>query len=174
MFSARRSPKTLATTLCGGVLAFALSSAVTGADARAQISGTIGGDLTIPVDELEDGLTDGTSNTVMFAELVHFDGASRVEISAEVTTVDAAGDTQTTGIIAVLIGLFAPRQSGFMDYTDDACMLADGGPPDRAGLRACSAVGRAFRALVQARRVAVSPDALMLQTPRGIAIWNPR
>jgi hypothetical protein len=190
MFAVRRSPKTLVTTLCAGVLAFVL----TGADAHAQISGTIGGDLVdgqlmepdgigwpassavtiLPAEEVEDALTDGTSNTVIFAELVQFEGASRVEIAADVTTADAAGGVQTTHIIAVLIGLFAPRAPGFMDYTDDSCMLAAGGPPDRAGLRACSVVGRAFRALVQARRTAISPDALMLQTPRGLALWTPR
>ena len=105
---------------------------------------------------------------------VVLEGPRRVRIAADVTTTDPAGGTRTERIIAVLIGLFAPRAPGFMDYTDDACMLADGGAPGDAELRACAFVSHTFRAFVQGRRLAVSPRAVMAQTPAGIAIWEPR
>ena len=48
-----------------------------------------------------------------------------------------------------------------------------GGRPD-AEWRSCSLVARRFSAFLDARRFAVSPAAVMAQTARGIAIWDPR
>jgi hypothetical protein len=144
----------------------------------------------VTTDEIANDWTDGTSNTVMLnvkytlflpdgtPELavhdVTLDGRRRVRIAADVTMTDLAGGTRTERIIAVLIGLFAPQARGFVDYTDDGCGLADGGAPANAERQVCAAISRAFRAVMQKRRLAVSPRAVMAQTPDGIAIWEPR
>ena len=85
MFVSSRIVKTLATVFIGA--AFVLCTGIVGGEARAQISGTIGGDLvdpqliedegiffeaggpmTVPTDENADPVaaaTDGTSNTIL-------------------------------------------------------------------------------------------------------------
>jgi len=164
--------------------------------AHAQISGTTGGNVVdgqslieddgiwfplpggatlVSAEEIASALVDGSSNTIMFG-VVRFEGAARAVISAQVTVAGADRRPETTRIIAVLIGLFAPRAPGVidMDYIDDGCALDGGGAPGAAERRACALVGRAFRAVVQARREAVSPLAIMRQSPGGLAIWDPR
>jgi hypothetical protein len=84
--------------------------------------------------------------------------------------VTTAGGTRR--IIAVLIALLVPQAPGFTDYADEACAIAGGGTPGQVEQAACAAVSRAFRAYVQDRRLAVSPRAVMTQTPDGIAIWE--
>jgi hypothetical protein len=172
MLAQRRSSKLLTATLFGGLVAFALSTGFAEGRAQAQISGSIGGDL-VGDDELATALSYTLTNTMISGYLVQLEGPDRAAVSADVTTTDADGDTHTTRIIAVLIALFAPRAPGFMDYTDDAC-LADDAAPSPAQSHACAQLGRAFRTVVQARRVAVSPRALLAQSPRGLAIWDPR
>jgi len=196
MFASSRIVKALAATVMGAALALA------GAEAQAQISGSIGGDLVdvqlieeegiyfevpngavlVPTGDLADALTDGTSNTIFVSDVimvsghaVALDGPRRVRISADVTTADAAGAPRTTRISATLIGLLAPGAAGLADYADDdACRLSDGGTPGDAELRACALLSLRFTAFIDQRRLAVSPAAVMAQTARGIAIWDPR
>ena len=92
----------------------------------------------------------------------------RVVISAELP----AGPGRTSQIIAVLIGLVAPGAAGFMDYTDDACVISDGKLTDGELMAACADLRSAFRAYVGAWRRAISPDALMAQDTCGITIRN--
>ena len=198
MLGSYRFVKTIATSLCAALAAYAVATGLAEKDAHAQISGTIGGDaagrqlledegiffeappsgtVLVTAEEIANAWMDGTSNTIMVGYTIHsvaLEGARRVRIAADVTIADPASGTRRERIIAVLIGLFAPQAPGFMDYTDDACTLAEGGAPRDAELRACAFVSQTFRAFMQERRLAVSPRAVMAQTTDGIAIWEPR
>ena len=92
----------------------------------------------------------------------------RVVISAQLPT----GPGRTSGIIAVLIAAVAPGAAGFMDYTDDACLIRDGKLTPAELVAACADLRSAFRAYVGAWRRAVSPDAAMAQDTCGITIRN--
>ena len=94
--------------------------------------------------------------------------------AALLATTDAGGGPHTTRIIAILVGLFAPHASGLSDYALDACRLSDGGAATDADWRSCALIARRFSAFLAERRLAVSPAAVMVQTARGIAIWDPR
>jgi len=146
------------------------------------------GSVVVTTDQIADAWADGTKTVMlsqkytMFLEndrafAVHsvtLDGARRVRIAADVIMADTAGGARTERIIAVLIGLFAPEARGFVDYTDDACGLADGNAPASAERQACATISRTFRAFMNQRRLEVLPRAVMAQTPDGIAIWEPR
>jgi hypothetical protein len=195
MFVSSRIAKTLAATFIGAALVLCAGIAL------AQISGTIGGDLVaprliedegfffavprgavvVPRDEIAAALNDGTSNVVIIAEEIVItsltgapEGPRPVRVTADVTTTDAAGIPRPTRIIAILIGLFAPRAPGLTDYALDACHASDGGAATDAEWRSCTLVARRFSAFLEARRRAVSPAAVMAPTARGIAIWDPR
>jgi hypothetical protein len=190
MFVSSRIAKTLAATFIGA--AVILCTGAAGGVAQAQISGSTGGNLVdaelieeegiffevpsnpviVSSDEIADAVDDGTSNTIMYA--LALDGLRGARITADVTTTDAAGGPHTTRIIAILIGLFAPRAPGLSDYALDACRLSDGGAATDAEWRSCALITRRFSAFMAGRRLAVSPAAVMAQTARGIAIWDPR
>jgi len=187
MIVSSRTAKILTATFIG-----AAAVVCTGAVAHAQISGTTGGNLVEPqlleeegiffevprnpvivaTDEIADAIDDGTSNTIMDA--LALEGPRRARITADVTTTDATGAPHTTRIIAILIGLFAPRAPGISDYALDSCRLSDGGAATDAEWRGCAAIARRFIAFMETRRFALSPAAVMAQTAHGIAIWDPR
>ena len=187
MFVSSRITKLLTATFIAAAVVLC-----TGAVAQAQISGSIGGDLVdaeliegegiffevprnpliVSSDEIADAVGDGTSNTIMDA--LALDGPRAARITADLTTTDAAGGPHATRIIAILIGLFAPRAPGLSDYALDTCRLSDGGAATDADWRSCALIARRFSAFLAGRRLAVSPAAVMAQTARGIAIWDPR
>jgi hypothetical protein len=102
---------------------------------------------------------------------VDFEAGNRVVISADVTVAGFGGKQRTSSIIAVLIGLLVPGQSGFMDYTDDSCMeKAVPGRSSGAAPRACSVMARAFRDFVGAKLGAPAADVLLSQ--EGDALWK--
>jgi hypothetical protein len=94
---------------------------------------------------------------------VDLQDGNRVKIAADVTVTGSDGRQTTSGIIAILIGLVASPSTGFMDYTDDAC-LADGVAASERGIsdgssntimfgaRACAAIARAWNAYLDGRR----------------------
>jgi hypothetical protein len=102
---------------------------------------------------------------------VDFESGNRVAISADVTVTGFGGKQRTSSIIAVLIGLVVPGQSGFMDYTDDSCMeKVVPGRSSGAAPRACGVMSRAFRDFVGAKLGAPAPDVLLSQ--QGDALWR--
>src|SRR6185369_16138371 len=83
------------------------------------------GAVLVTTDEIADAATDGTSNTIMLGYTIFlpvgapssgysidFEGSRRVRIAADVTTIDPSGGAHSERIIAILIGLFAPRAPG--------------------------------------------------------------
>jgi hypothetical protein len=97
----------------------------------------------------------------------------RVVISADVTVTGPDGRQDTRGIIAILIGVVAPAPTGFMDYTDDACLATSDGTSNTIFLaaRARAAIARAWNAHV-ARRLEVidDDDGTGIVAPLGFAI----
>jgi hypothetical protein len=85
----------------------------------------------------------------------------RVVISADVTVTGADGRQETRGIIAILIGIVAPAPTGFMDYTDDACLAATSDGTSNTiflAARARAAIARAWNAHVAKRWPAPPAD----------------
>jgi hypothetical protein len=126
----------------------ALLAVLLSAGAPAQAAGIDAG-LTIP-DE---------SNMRFGIATVDAQDGHRVVISTDVTVTGADGRQETRGIIAILIGVVAPAPTGFMDYTDDACLAATSDGTSNTiflAARARAAIARAWNAHV-ARRLPAPP-----------------
>jgi len=108
MPSSPRFVKTMATTLCGALAAYAVATGLAEPAAHAQISGTIGGD-------------------VVERPLIE-DAGTFFEAQPSGELVDGEES--------------ASQAPGFMDYTDDACRLAEGGVPGATEPRACALVSQ--------------------------------
>jgi hypothetical protein len=106
---------------------------------------------------------------------------NRLLISTDVTVTGAGGRQKTSNIIAILIGLVVSPSTGFMDYTDDACVengvmiaVPDGTSNTMMfGERACAAIGRAWNTYLHLRLPALSAKTVMLQGVDGIERWEP-
>ena len=165
----RRSMMVFAAAALAGVLALgALPS-------RARAAGEACDFL--PTSEIDRSFTLTMSNVMVsglslnYTKITYNLAGNQVSISSDVTATDTDGRSRTSHIIAVLIALLVPGSNGFTSYTDDAC-LADGLPARRPmDLAACAAAGRAWNAYVGMHLRALSPQAVMVQSPEGITRW---
>jgi hypothetical protein len=82
--------------------------------------------------------------------------------AADPSPADIATDSrrEPSGIIAILIGAVAPPSTGFMDYTDDACMVVSDGSSNTImfGACACAAMDEAWNAYLETRPVGFAID----------------
>jgi len=159
MLGSHRFAKTIATSLCAALAAYAVAVGLAEKDAHAQISGTIGGDAVGRQPPEGEGI---------FDEEVFFEAPPSGSVLVTAEEIAKAWMDGTSNTIMAGYTIF------LVDYTDDACTVAGGDAPSDAALRVCAFVSQRFRAFMQERRLAVSPRAVMAQTPDGIAIWVPR
>ena len=131
-------------------------------------------DADLGLDQIDAAFSISDEGNMRFgAATVDVQDGQRVVISADVTVTGADGRQDTRGIIAILIGVVAPAPTGFMDYTDDACMAISDGTSNTIifGERARAAIARAWNAYVDARLPAPSADHTWFEvTPLGFAI----
>jgi hypothetical protein len=113
----------------------------------------------LDVDEIEAAFFIPDESNMRFgAATVDVQDGHRVVISADATVTAADGSQETRGIIAILIGVVVAPSTGFMDYTDDACMASSDGTSNTIvfGARARAAIARAWNAYVDGRLPALS------------------
>lgn len=157
MTTPRSSNRSASLSAIAALLAAFLMSA--GANARAADRSRD----TLDADEIDAEFSIADESNMRFGvPTVDVQDGNRVAISADVTVTGADGRQETRGIIAILIGVVVPPSTGFMDYTDDACLAISDGTSNTIvfGARACAAIGRAWNAYLARRLPALSAEAL--------------
>jgi hypothetical protein len=95
---------------------------------------------------------------------------NHISISFDATVLLSEGEITNANIIAILIGLFRP--AGFMDYTDDACLVDGMETTEPQQIRACEMVARAWNRYLRQQYRGLPRQVVIIQDADSIRIWG--